>query len=158
MSAAENTSDKHYILELTTEVVAAYVGKNAVSTADMHKLITNTHAALAQLQTGDAVEPVIVLTPAVAIKKSITSEFLICLEDGLQFKSLKRHLATHHQLTPEQYRDKWRLPQDYPMTAPSYSTTRSALAKASGLGRKPAEPSVEVVPAKVTRKKLGLKF
>ncbi|ODT77199.1 MAG: MucR family transcriptional regulator [Pelagibacterium sp. SCN 64-44] len=157
MSDTANTSD-HYILELTTEVVAAYVGKNAVSAGDLPKLITDTHAALTQLQPGDVVEPVIELTPAVSIKKSITPEFLICLEDGLKFKSLKRHLATHHQLTPEQYREKWSLPLDYPIVAPSYSATRSALAKANGLGRKLEEPAAATAPAKTTRKKLGLKF
>lgn len=157
MNDTENTSDNLHLLDLTTEIVAAYVSNNPVSPADLVGLITDTHAALRLQQQGEVVEPVIEQIPAVPIKKSVSAETLICLEDGKKFKSLKRHLASHHGLTPEQYREKWNLPQDYPMTAPAYSATRSALAKANGLGRSPG-PVLEVVPSPAKRKKLGLKF
>lgn len=155
MSDTAITADSQQILDLTTEIVAAYVGSNPVSAADLPGLIVNTHTALVELKKGGEAEPAIELVPAVPLRKSITPEFLVCLEDGKKFKSLRRHLASHHDLTPEQYRAKWKLPQDYPMTAPSYSATRSALAKANGLGRKPAE---QAAPAAAPRKKLGLKF
>lgn len=95
----------------------------------------------------------------VPVRKCVTPDFLICLEDGKKFKSLKRHLATHHGLTPEEYRAKWHLPADYPMVAPNYSAARSALAKSLGLGHKPAPaPEPETPEAPTRRKKLGLKF
>lgn len=94
------------------------------------------------------------LKPAVHVKKSVTPDYIVCLEDGKKFKSLKRHLATSHGLTPDEYRTKWGLPADYPMVAPAYSAARSALAKSTGLGRK--TKAVEAAPAR--RKKLGLKF
>lgn len=143
---------------LTTDIVAAYVSHNSVAAADLSKLIADTHAALRGLGAAPSTEVTEKLAPAVPIRKSVTPDFLVCLEDGKKFKSLKRHLATHHQLTPDQYREKWGLPQDYPMTAPSYSATRSALAKANGLGRTVKAPPVAVAPAKAPRKKLGLKF
>lgn len=148
------------LLELTKRIVSAYVSHNAVSAEDLPRLIADAYAAIAGLQSDDNVPiPEEKLVPAVPIKKSVTAEFIICLEDGLKFKSLKRHLATHFNLTPEQYRTKWGLPADYPMTAPSYSEARSQMARAIGLGRK-NEPVAEVVtpPARAPRKKLGLKF
>src|SRR5690606_26204783 len=122
----------------------------------LSRIIADTHAAVSGLQAGGA--PVVEEkpAPAVPIKKSVTPDFIICLEDGKKFKSLKRHLATHYNLTPEQYREKWGLPRDYPMVAPSYSAKRSALAKSAGLGRKPAV--AEAAPAPRSRKKIGLKF
>lgn len=126
--------------ELTTEIVAAYVRHNSVSPADLPKLIADTHAALRGLWEREpaAQVPVEKAVPAVPIKKSVTPDYLICLEDGRKFRSLKRHLYTRYNLSPDEYREKWGLPADYPMVASSYSEKRSSLAKAHGLGRKPA--------------------
>jgi len=124
------------LIELSTEIVSAYVSHNAVSPGDLPKLIAEVHAALRALQSNDAPAPVEELKPAVPIRKSVANDYIICLEDGKKFKSLKRHLRTHYNLSPEEYREKWGLPADYPMVAPSYSATRSKLAKDNGLGRK----------------------
>ena len=124
-------------LDLTADIVGAYVANNALSAADLAKLIGDVHKALALL--GRAVEivpEVEVPRPAVSIRKSITPDHLICLEDGKTFKSLKKHLD-QHGMTPEQNREKWHLPFDYPMVAANYSAARSALAKSNGLGRRP---------------------
>jgi predicted transcriptional regulator len=134
---ADKTND---LIELTTAIVSAYVTKNALSPSDVPKLITDIYGALDGLQNpAKAVVPVEPLKPAVSIRKSITPDHLVCLEDGKHFKSLKRHLQNDHQLTMEQYRVKWKLPTDYPSVAPNYSATRSALAKSIGLGRKPGK-------------------
>jgi predicted transcriptional regulator len=133
-------------LELTASIVSAYVAKNSVPMANLADLVTSVHASLLRL--GPTVEPEPVQTaPAVPIKKSVTPDYIISLEDGRKFKSLKRHLSTHYGMTPEQYRAKWNLAPDYPMVAPNYAATRSALAKTMGLGRK-AEPAKKVVSAK----------
>jgi predicted transcriptional regulator len=129
------------LIELSSEIVAAYVGHNALSVADLPKLIADVYTALKSLGSGQAVVAAEPLKPAVTVRRSVTPEHLTCLEDGKKFKSLKRHLMTHHNLTPQQYRDKWNLPVDYPMVAPNYSATRSTLAKSSGLGRKAAPPA-----------------
>lgn len=126
------------LIELSTEIVSAYVSHNSVSVTDLPKLIADVHGALHGLQTNEVAVPVEELKPAVPIRKSVSADFIICLEDGKKFKSLKRHLRTHYNLTPEEYREKWGLPSDYPMVAPSYSATRSKLAKDNGLGRKAA--------------------
>ncbi len=126
------------LIELSTEIVAAYVSHNAVSPNDLPKLIADVHGALRALQSNDAPAPVEELKPAVPIRKSVAPDYIICLEDGKKFKSLKRHLRTHYNLSPEEYREKWGLPADYPMVAPNYSATRSKLAKDNGLGRKAA--------------------
>ena len=129
--------NKPTLIELASQIVAAYVGRNAVEQADLPKLITEVHKAL-ELVAGtggrrdEGTEP----KPPVSIKKSITPDYLICLEDGKKFKSLKRHLRTHFNLSPEQYREKWGLPADYPMVAPNYANSRSKLAKNMGLGHK----------------------
>ena len=129
--------NKPTLIELASQIVAAYVGRNTVEQADLPKLITEVHKALEQVS-GSAAgkdegnDP----KPAVSIKKSITPDYLICLEDGKKFKSLKRHLRTHFNLTPEQYREKWGLPADYPMVAPNYASSRSSLAKNMGLGQR----------------------
>ena len=130
------TSGTTSITELTADIVSAYVGHNALSAPDLSKLITDVHGALSGLGT-TAPAPVEDLKPAVPIRKSITPDYIVCLEDGKKFKSLKRHLRTAFHLSPEQYREKWKLPSDYPMVAPGYAAKRSALAKANGLGRKP---------------------
>lgn len=133
-------------LELTASIVSAYVAKNSVPMANLADLVTSVHASLLRL--GPTVEPEPVQTaPAVPIKKSVTPDYIISLEDGRKFKSLKRHLSTHYGMTPEQYRAKWNLAPDYPMVAPNYAATRSALAKTMGLGRK-AELVKKVVSAK----------
>jgi len=122
-------------IELTAEIVSAYVSNNTVAASDIPALINQVHAALARVS-GDggeaAAEP---LKPAVSVKKSITPEHIVCLEDGKKFKSLKRHLRTQYNMTPEQYRDKWNLAADYPMVAPNYAAARSQLAKQMGLGQ-----------------------
>jgi predicted transcriptional regulator len=121
-------------VELTTDIVSAFVANNAVTITDLPKLIASVHESLTSLLSTHS-EPVVErLAPPVSIKKSITSDYLISLEDGRQYKSLKRHLSGRG-LTPEQYRTKWGLPTDYPMVAPSYAKQRSELAKALGLGR-----------------------
>ncbi|TIO39497.1 MAG: transcriptional regulator [Mesorhizobium sp.] len=119
---------------LTADIVSAYVSNNAVPAAQLPELIASVDATVRGLG-GTASKPAEVPVPAVNPKKSIFPDFIICLEDGKKFKSLKRHLATDFDLTPEAYREKWGLPADYPMVAPNYSEKRSALAKASGLGR-----------------------
>lgn len=124
------------LIELSTEIVSAYVSHNAVSPGDLPKLIAEVHTALRALQTNEVQAPVEELKPAVPVRKSVANDYIICLEDGKKFKSLKRHLRTHYNLSPEEYREKWSLPADYPMVAPSYSATRSKLAKDNGLGRK----------------------
>jgi predicted transcriptional regulator len=122
-------------IELTAEIVSAYVSNNTVPAADIPALISQVHAALSRVSggAGDAAsEP---LKPAISVKKSITPEYIVCLEDGKKFKSLKRHLRTQYNMTPEQYRDKWALGSDYPMVAPNYAAARSQLAKQMGLGQ-----------------------
>lgn len=120
---------------LTAEIVSAYVSSNKVSTDELPDLIRSVHHALTFLpQKDEAVGP-LDNKPAVPIERSICDSHLICLEDGQQFKSLKRHLRTHHKLSPEQYREKWGLPPEYPMVAPDYSLKRSKLARKSGLGK-----------------------
>lgn len=123
-------------VEQTTRIISAFVSANPVAASDLPKVITSVHAALAGL---GQIEPAIPETrdPAVPVRKSVQQDHIICLEDGKKFKSLKRHLSTRYNLTPAQYREKWGLPADYPMVAPSYSATRSQLAKNTGLGRKP---------------------
>ena len=123
-----------FILSLAAQVVSAHVAKNAVSPEDLPKLIQDVHRALANA--GQATVEPPRGEPAIAIKKSVTAAHLVCLECGKHFSMLKRHLSTDHQLTPEQYRQKWSLPQSYPIVAPDYAKTRSALAKKIGLGRK----------------------
>jgi predicted transcriptional regulator len=124
------------LVELTAEIVSAYVSNNPVSTVDLPGLIANVHNAL--LKVGAPIEeaPAEKQKPAVNPKKSVFPDYIICLEDGKKFKSLKRHLRTHYDLSPEEYRDKWDLPADYPMVAPSYAEARSNLARQMGLGRK----------------------
>jgi predicted transcriptional regulator len=122
------------LLELTADIVAAYVANNAVPTDDLPRLIHEIHGALARVGTLTKDEVREELKPAVPIKKSIHPDFIVCLEDGKKFKSLKRHLRTHYNLSPEEYREKWGLPHDYPMVAPNYAAARSALAKQMGLG------------------------
>jgi predicted transcriptional regulator len=129
---SELTTSNH--IELAAEIVSAFVSNNSVPSTELPALITNVHQALAKVANGQTEKPVEALVPPVSIKKSITSEFLISLEDGRRYKSLKRHL-TGRGLTPQAYREKWGLPLDYPMVAPNYAKQRSELAKALGLGQ-----------------------
>ncbi|MCB9993414.1 MAG: MucR family transcriptional regulator [Hyphomicrobiaceae bacterium] len=124
------------LIDLSTEIVCAYVSNNEISPADVSKFLGDVHATLRALSGGQMAEPAPELKPAVPVRKSIGPDYIVCLEDGKKFKSLKRHLRTHYNLSPEEYREKWNLPADYPMVAPSYSKVRSSLAKANGLGRK----------------------
>lgn len=122
-------------IELTAEIVSAYVSNNTVAASDIPSLINQVYAALSRVsgKPGDVMaEP---LKPAISVKKSITPEYIVCLEDGKKFKSLKRHLRTQYSMTPEQYREKWGLGTDYPMVAPNYAAARSQLAKQMGLGQ-----------------------
>lgn len=136
MTAPAETSLNLDLVEFSSEIVAAYVSNNAVAPSDLPRLIADVHAALKGLSKEETAEPVEEKKPAVPVRKSVTPDYIICLEDGKKFKSLKRHLRTHYNLSPEEYREKWGLPADYPMVAPSYSATRSKLAKDNGLGRK----------------------
>ncbi|MEO5806006.1 MucR family transcriptional regulator [Devosia sp.] len=126
------------LIELSADIVSAYVSHNALNPNDLPKLITEIHSALRALQNNEVPVAVEDLKPAVPVRKSVAADYIICLEDGKKFKSLKRHLRTHYNLSPEEYREKWGLPSDYPMVAPNYSATRSKLAKDNGLGRKAA--------------------
>ena len=122
-------------IKLTAEIVSADVSNNSVPSVDLPALIGQVHTALSRVSNGQtdiSLEPP---KPAVAVKKSITPDHIVCLEDGKKFKSLKRHLRTQYGMTPEQYREKWALPPDYPMVAPNYAAARSHLAKQMGLGQ-----------------------
>ena len=124
------------LIDLSTEIVSAYVSHNALAVSDLPKLISDVHSALAGLRGNAAPVATEELKPAVPVRKSVAADYIVCLEDGKKFKSLKRHLRTHYDMSPEEYREKWGLPADYPMVAPNYSATRSRLAKDNGLGRK----------------------
>jgi predicted transcriptional regulator len=127
--------DKVEIIEMTAEIVAAYVENNTISTTDLPALIQSVHRALNSISTGaDPVETA-PKEPAVPVRRSITPDYLVCLEDGRKFKSLKRHLRTKYNMSPEDYRAKWGLAKDYPMVAPNYAKARSDLAKQMGLGQ-----------------------
>jgi len=129
--------DKNLLAEITADVVSSYVTKNEVSLSELPDLIASVHAIFARLGSigENAIQANADQSPAVPISESISENHLVCLEDGLEFKSLKRHLRSHHGLSADQYREKWGLDADYPMVAPSYSKKRSKLAKENGLGR-----------------------
>jgi predicted transcriptional regulator len=123
------------LVELTADIVSAYVGNHSVAVEDIAALISQVHRALLNLTSGEAEAVGEPAKPAVAVKKSIHPDHIVCLEDGKKFKSLKRHLRTQYGMSPEQYREKWALPPDYPMVAPNYAAARSQLAKQMGLGQ-----------------------
>jgi len=129
------TNQSKGFIDLTAEIVSAYVGNNPTPASELPTLIGQVHAALVRVSEGQPLATTAPAKPAVPIKKSLTAEYIVCLEDGKKFKSLKRHLRTQYNMTPEQYRDKWGLPPDYPMVAPNYAVTRSQLAKKMGLGQ-----------------------
>ena len=133
----DTASEMHEtLITLTSDIVAAHVGNNSVGVGELPELIGNVYTALAGLGAPDA-EPEAPPSPAVPIRSSVKRDKIICLEDGMQLKMLKRHLMTHHGMTPAEYRQRWGLPADYPMVAPDYTETRRDLAKKIGLGRKP---------------------
>ena len=130
-----DTANPTNFIGLTAEIVSAYVSNNTVASADIPALINQVHTALLRVSNGEAPTSSEPLKPAVPVKRSINPDYIDCLEDGKKFKSLKRHLRTQYNMTPEQYREKWGLPVDYPMVAPNYAEARSQLAKQMGLGQ-----------------------
>jgi predicted transcriptional regulator len=141
------------LITLTSDIVAAHVGNNSVGVADLPELIGNVYSALAGLG-APAAAPEAPPTPAVPVRSSVKKDKIICLEDGMELKMLKRHLMTHHGLTPAEYRQRWSLPADYPMVAPNYTETRRDLAKKIGLGRKPGTKVAKAAaPAKAPAKR-----
>jgi predicted transcriptional regulator len=131
---SDNTSGGAFI-KLTADIVSAYVSNNSVPSADLPALIGQVHSALSRVSSGQSEPSSEPPKPAISVKKSITPDHIVCLEDGKKFKSLKRHLRTQYNMTPEQYREKWGLAADYPMVAPNYAAARSHLAKQMGLGQ-----------------------
>ena len=127
--------EKSELIEMTADIVSAYVGNNSVAVADLPALIQSIFRALTNVSGSAEPEPAAPKEPAVPVRRSITPDYLICLEDGRKFKSLKRHLRTKYNMSPEEYRAKWGLPKDYPMVAPNYAKARSELAKQMGLGQ-----------------------
>ena len=138
----EQAATRSEILALTTEIVAASLTNNSMSRAEVPGLIQSVFETLDALARNEVPAEPVALTPAVPIKRSVTEDYIVCLEDGKKLKTLKRHLMTAYGMTPVQYRAKWGLPLDYPMVAPSYSRTRQELARKIGLGRKPAPAPV----------------
>ena len=144
------------LLTLTADIVSAHVANNSVATSEVTVLIAKVHDALAGL--GKPVEEEVpVKEPAVSIRASVKPDYIVCLEDGKKLKMLKRHLMSHYQMTPADYRAKWKLPSDYPMVAPNYAEQRKGLALKIGLGRKKvAAPTSEASPARPARARLKL--
>ena len=140
------------LLSLTTKIVASHAGSNKLATSDLPALIGSVFEALRTAGTVEVVKSVEALVPAVPVKKSVMPEFIVCLEDGKKLKMLKRHLATRYNMTPAAYRQRWGLPNDYPMVAPAYAAQRSALAKSIGLGRKRADAATEPEPELIAQK------
>ena len=132
---SEIQSNEH-IIDLTADIVGAYVSNNTIPANDLAGLVTEVYAAFREANESDKPKDTAELVPAVNPKKSVTDDYIICLEDGKKFKSLKRHIMTHYNLTPDQYREKWGLKSNYPMVAPSYAKSRSDLAKSMKLGQR----------------------
>jgi predicted transcriptional regulator len=135
LTPMSDTTSATQFIALTADIVSAYVSNNTVPASDIPNLINQVHLALLRVSGGQNETQPEPLKPAISVKKSITPEYIVCLEDGKKFKSLKRHLRTQYNMTPEQYREKWQLPTDYPMVAPNYAAARSQLAKQMGLGQ-----------------------
>jgi predicted transcriptional regulator len=144
---ATHNIDSATLLELTARIVSAYAGKATMSPTELTDIIGSVSRALTQLSSSTIEPEIKELTPAVPVKKSVTADFIICLEDGKKLKMLKRHLMSTYGMTPADYRTKWSLPRDYPMVAPNYAATRSQLAKKIGLGKSPAKESNPAKPA-----------
>ena len=132
----ERDFDRDDIIELTADIVSAYVSNNVIGASELPQIIADVHSALTRVSGAQPAPQREELKPAVPVKKSVTPDYIICLEDGKKFKSLKRHIRTHYNLSPEDYREKWDLPHDYPMVAPNYASARSQLAKKMGLGQR----------------------
>src|SRR5215207_917141 len=152
MSSVPEGNERQELLSLTTEIVASFAGHNTVAIGDLPAVIASVFQALRSVGQGEADKPAAEApVPAVPVKKSIGTDFLVCLEDGKKVKMLKRYLASRYNLTPDQYRQRWGLPRDYPMVAPAYAARRSEMARQFGLGRKPAAaappPAPEPAPA-----------
>src|SRR3954451_21089479 len=146
---SESAPAPNYI-ELAADIVSAYVSNNSLPTSELPALLSSIHMALTSATKGQIEEPKPALAPAVSVKKSVTPDYLVCLDDGKKFKSLKRHLRTTYGMTPEQYRAKWDLPRDYPMVAPNYAKARSELVKTMGLGQHRAAAKAAATSEKVT--------
>jgi predicted transcriptional regulator len=144
-----------HLTSLTADIVAAYVANNVIGGDKLPEFIGSVYGALHKASVQGIEPQKVELVPAVPVKKSMTPEYIICLEDGKKFKSLKRHLRTHYDLTPEAYREKWGLPRDYPMVAPAYAAARSDLAKTMGLGRKngAAKPAGKVAKESTSKRR-----
>ncbi|UAK24756.1 MucR family transcriptional regulator [Sphingomonas nostoxanthinifaciens] len=141
------------LLVLTTQIVAAHVGHNRVAVAELSELIGKVYSALTDLGSGTEEPAASEQKPAISVRSSIKPDYIVCLEDGKRLTMLKRYLQTNYGMTPQQYRTKWKLPADYPMVAPNYAEKRRSLAKAIGLGRKPAPaPAPEPTPAPKARR------
>jgi predicted transcriptional regulator len=138
MADQSEAMQREELVEVVADIVSAYVSNNPVQLTDLPALISTVHGSIAALTSGNPAAQAEPPTPAVPVKKSVHNDYIVCLEDGKKFKSLKRHLGVHYNLTPDEYRQKWNLPVSYPMVAPGYSAQRSELAKKLGLGRKPA--------------------
>src|SRR4051812_37619193 len=155
---SEQQTPPNYI-ELAADLVSAFVSNNSIQASELPALIGSVHQALTRMASGSSQQPTEEpkKAPAVSVKKSVQPDYIVCLEDGKRFKSLKRHLRTVYDLTPDQYRAKWGLPADYPMVAPNYAAARSELAKQFGLGarrKRPEPPPAQpVAPARGRRKK-----
>lgn len=149
-------ADKAELIDMTAEIVSAYVGNNSVATTEVAALIERVYSALEVASNGEDKKRETESIPAVKVEDSVTDDYIVCLEDGQTFKSLKRHLRTHFDLSPEEYRRKWGLPPDYPMVAPNYAKARSRLAKKMGLGQggRVASPSAKTANGR-TRKAKG---
>jgi predicted transcriptional regulator len=147
------------LVQLTADIVSAYVSNNKIGTGDLGKLIEDVHTALQRAPSAQATPEPEKREPAVPIRRSITPDYIVSLEDGRKFKSLKRHLKNTYGLTPDEYRAKWNLPRDYPMVAPNYAKARSELAKSMGLGRKaaPVEPAPEAASKRPRRARAAAK-
>jgi predicted transcriptional regulator len=139
--------DSATLLDLTARIVSAYAGNATLSPTELTDVIGSVSRALAQLSATTVEPEPKELSPAVPVKKSVTADFIVCLEDGKKLKMLKRHLMSTYGMTPVEYRTKWGLPRDYPMVAPNYAATRSQLAKKIGLGKSPAKPAIPAKPA-----------
>lgn len=142
-AGTDRKADEYNVVQMTADVVSAYVENNPVPVSELQSLIANVHQALVGLDSQSAAVEKEKPRPAVNPKRSVTDDHIICLEDGQKFKSLKRHLMSHYGMTPDEYRAKWSLPADYPMVAPAYAAQRSKLAKSMGLGRKPGQKSAK---------------
>lgn len=152
MTDAIGSASNDLLVTLTADIVSAHVSNNSVAVGDVSTLIANVHSALSTLSVL-AAPAVVPQEPAVSVRSSVKHDYIVCLEDGKKLKMLKRHLMTRYQMTPADYRAKWNLPADYPMTAPAYAAQRKELAMKIGLGRKPSTKVAAKAPGKTRAKK-----